>query len=245
MVASLYFNNFGASNEQQLIEDLVTESIKIYGNDVYYCPRQIEDLDEIYGEDALSIYNSAYLVDVYIKSVDGYEGDGIFLSKFGLQIRDQVTFSIAKRTFNEEIGNYIGKDVPREGDLIYFMLNPGRPQIYQIKYVSDRAIFFQLGGLQVYDMVCEVYEYSGERLATGIDAIDNIEREYTTNMSAFRLLTQDGYSITDQDGYDIVQGSYTLDSQTHDYNSDNLEIQAEADDIFDWSEVDPFSEGFA
>ena len=245
MVASPYFNNFGASNEQQLIEDLVVESVRMYGNDVYYCPREIEDLDEIYGEDSVSIYNSAYLVDVYIKSVDGYEGDGVFLSKFGLQIRDQVTFSIAKRTFNEEIGNYIGKDVPREGDLIYFTLNPGRPQLYQIKYVSDRAIFFQLGGLQVYDMVCEVFEYSDERLSTGIEAIDSIEREFSTNMSAFRILTQDGFAITDQDGYHIVEGAYTLDSQTHDYNSDNLEIQAEADDIFDWSEVDPFSEGAA
>ncbi len=245
MAVSSYFNNFGASNEQQLIEDLVVESIKIYGNDVFYCPRQIEDLDEIYGEDSLSIYNSAYMVDMYIKSVDGYEGDGVFLSKFGLQIRDQVTFSIAKRTFDEEIGSLITVEVPREGDLIYFTLNPGRPQLYQIKYVSDRAIFFQLGGLQVYDLTCEVYEYSGERLSTGIDAIDSIEREYSINMSAFRILTQDGYAITDQDGYHIVEGKYSLDSQTHDYNSDNLEIQAEADDIFDWSEVDPFSEGVA
>jgi putative IMPACT (imprinted ancient) family translation regulator len=94
-------------------------------------------------------------------------------------------------------------------------------------------------------MVCEVYEYSGERLSTGIEAIDNIEREFSINMSAFRILTQDGYAITDQDGYHIVEGAYNLDSQTHDYNSDNEEIQAEADDIFDWSEVDPFSEGTA
>jgi hypothetical protein len=94
-------------------------------------------------------------------------------------------------------------------------------------------------------MVCEVFEYSGERLSTGITDIDSIEREFSTNMSAFRILTQDGFAITDQDGYHIVEGEYTLDSQTHDYNSDNLEIQAEADDIFDWSEVDPFSEGTA
>lgn len=243
MAASLYFNNFGASNEQQLIEDLVVESIKIYGNDVFYCPRQVNDLDEIYGEDETSSYESAYFVEMYIKSVDGYEGDGVFLSKFGLQIRDQVTFSIAKRTYNEEVGQYTGEDVPHEGDLIYFTLNPGRPQLYQIKYVSDRAIFFQLGGLQVYDLVCEVFEYSNERLNTGIPDIDSIESTFTLDMAAFALETQDGYILTDQDGYPLVRGEYNFETQVHDYNADNEEIDAEADDILDWAEIDPFSEG--
>lgn len=245
MAASFYFNNFNSSQEQQLIEDLVAESIKIYGNDVFYCPRTIMDLDEIYGEDPTSEYREAFMVEMYIRSVDGFEGDGVFLSKFGLQIRDQVTFSVAKRTFNDEIGSSIGAKNPREGDLIFLQLNPDRPQIYQIKYVNDRTIFYQLGGLQVYDLVCEVFEYSGERLSTGIAAIDSIERDYTINMSAFRLLTSDGFVITDQDGYDIIQGQYSLDAQTQDYNSDNLEIQTESetDNIIDWSEVDPFSEG--
>jgi hypothetical protein len=243
MVASVYFNNFGASNEQQLIDDLVVESIKIYGNDIYYCPRQINDLDEIYGEDSTSSYESAYLVEMYIKSVDGYEGDGMFLSKFGLQIRDQVTFSVAKRTYLDEIGQYVGANVPLEGDLIYFTLHPGRPQLYQVKYVSDRAIFFQLGGLQVYDLVCEVFEYSNERLRTGIPDIDQIERTFTLDMAAFGLMTQDGHTLTDQDGYPLVRGEYSLDRQSHDFNADNDEIQAEADDILDWTEIDPFSEG--
>jgi hypothetical protein len=229
--------------EQQLVEDLVAESIKIYGNDIYYCPRTIMDRDEIYGEDTVSEYREAFMVEMYIRSVDGFEGDGVFLSKFGLEIRDQVTFSVAKRTFNNEVGANIGSKNPREGDLIFFQLNPDRPQLYQIKYVNDRSIFYQFGGLQVYDLVCEVFEYSGERLSTGIGAIDSIERDYTINMSAFRLLTSDGYVIADQDGYDIVQGQYSLDVQTQDYNSMNLEIDAEADDILDWAEIDPFSEG--
>ncbi len=94
--------------EKQLVEDLVVESIKIYGNDIYYCPRTIVAFDEILGEDSLSEYNEATMVEMYIKSVDGYEGDGVFLSKFGLEIRDQVTFTIAKRTFIDEVGNSIG-----------------------------------------------------------------------------------------------------------------------------------------
>lgn len=244
MAASLYFNNFGASNEQQLIEDLVVESVRIYGNDVHYLPRQIENLDEIYGADPTSIYNSAFFVETYIKSIDGFEGDGLFLSKFGLEIRDQITLSIAKRTFNEEVGVYTTQTLPLEGDLIYFTLNPGRAGLYQIKYVSDRSIFFQLGGLQVYDLVCEKFEYSGERLRTGIPEIDAIEGQFTTNMSAFSILTQDNFSITDQDGFPIVQGSYDLDVQTNDFNSDNEEIDIEAENILDWTEIDPFSEGY-
>ncbi len=231
--------------EQQLVEDLVVESIKIYGNDVFYCPRTIVKLDEIYGEDPISEYNSSYMVEMYIKSVDGYEGDGVFLSKFGLQIRDQITFTIAKRTYDEEVGQYTTKSVPQEGDIIFFQLNPQRSQILQIKYVNDRSIFYQLGGLLVYDLVCELFEYSNEKLNTGIAALDTIEAEYTTNIQAFRLLTQDGLAITDQDGYDIIQGQYDFDKQTQDYGSDNLEIDMEADDILDWTEIDPFSEGLA
>lgn len=231
--------------EQQLVEDLVVESIKIYGNDVFYCPRTVVKLDEIYGEDPISEYNSSYMVEMYIKSVDGYEGDGVFLSKFGLQIRDQITFTIAKRTFDAEVGQYISKTVPQEGDIIFFQLNPQRSQILQIKYVNDRAIFYQLGGLQVYDLVCELFEYSNEKFSTGVAALDAIEAEYTTDLQAFRLLTQDGFAITDQDGYDIVQGQYDFDAQTQDYGSDNLEIDMEADDILDWTEIDPFSEGLA
>jgi hypothetical protein len=185
------------------------------------------------------------MVEMYIKSVDGYEGDGVFLSKFGLQIRDQITFTIAKRTFDAEVGQYISKTVPQEGDIIFFQLNPQRSQILQIKYVNDRSIFYQLGGLQVYDLVCELFEYSNEKFSTGVAALDAIEAEYTTNEQAFRLLTQDGFAITDQDGYDIIQGQYNFDSQTQDYGSDNLEIDMEADDILDWTEIDPFSEGLA
>jgi hypothetical protein len=244
VAASLYFNNFGASNEQQLIEDLVVESVRVYGNDVHYIPYQAGNFDDVYGEDPTPTYGPAFFVEAYIKSIDGFEGDGLFLSKFGLEIRDQITLSIAKRTFNKEVGIYTNHSLPLEGDVIYFTLNPERAQLYVIKYVSDRSIFFQLGGLQVYDLVCELYEYSGERFRTGIPEIDAIEGQFTTNMAAFSILTQDNFSITDQDGFPIVQGSYDLDEQSYDFNSDNEEIDEEADNILDWTEIDPFSEGY-
>lgn len=231
-----------------MVEDLVVESIKIYGMDVYYCPRTIVNYDEILGEDTISEYNSASMIEMYIKSVDGYEGDGVFLSKFGLEIRDQVTFTVAKRTYVDEVGNSIGAVRPREGDLIFMHLNPDRPQLFQIKYVNDRAIFYQLGGLQVYDLVCELFEYSGERLSTGIPEVDNIERDNNVNMSGFSILTQDGFYIVASDGYSIVRSDYSLDNTDYNPNADafadNNELDLEGDSILDWTEVDPFSEGY-
>lgn len=230
-----------------MIEDLVVESIKIYGNDVYYCPRTIVAYDEVLGEDTLSEYNEATMIEMYIKSVDGYEGDGVFLSKFGLEIRDQVTFTVAKRTFVDEVGNSIGAVRPREGDLVFMHLNPDRPQLFQIKYCNDRSIFYQLGGLQVYDLVCELFEYSGERLRTGIPEIDNIERASNISLTSFGILTQDGFTITDESGYAIVRSEYNLDNTDYNPNADqfadNNEIDLEGDSILDWTEVDPFSEG--
>ena len=245
MTTSFYFNNFNSSMEKQLVEDLVAESIKIYGNDVYYCPATLTNYDDIYGDDRLQEYNNAYLVEMYIRSVDGYEGDQVFLSKFGLEIRDQVTFSVAIRTFNEEVGVHENITRPREGDLIYLTLNPNRPQLLVVKYVNDRTIFYQLGGIQVYDLVCETFEYSSERLNTGIAGIDDIERNYSLNMNAYGILTSDGYRITDQDGFGIIQQAFAIEAQITDSSENNSELQLEANDILDWTEIDPFSEGLA
>ena len=240
MSTNFYFNNFTNSMEQSLVEDLIIESIRIYGYDVYYCPRTLVAKDDIYGEDTLSEYKLAIPVEMYIKSYDSYEGDGTFLSKFNLEIRDQITFTLARRTFYNEVGNQAMIDRPQEGDLIWSsMMN----RLFIIKYVNNSPIYYQMGALQVWDLVCEVFEYSSERLSTGIHDIDVIERKYTTDLSAFGILTQDGYLINSQDGYDIVQGQYSLDVQSQDVFADNDEIQEEGEGIIDWAKIDPFSEG--
>jgi len=238
---SVFFNNFGNSQEQILIEDLIIESIKIYGHDVYYCPRTLINKDDIYGEDPVSEYRSAYFVEMYIKNFQSFECDGNFLSKFNLQIRDQTTFTLAIRTFDNDIGSIEAIDRPQEGDLIYSTM---MRRLFIIKYVENKAIFYQLGSLQMYDLTCELYEYSGEKLNTGIKEIDDIERKYSTNMSTFGLKTEDGDVITDEDGFDIVQEQYSLDTQAQDVFADNDEIQTEqvAKDIIDWTDIDPFSE---
>jgi hypothetical protein len=242
MTTNFYFNNFENSQEQLLIEDLVLESIRIYGHDMYYCPRTVVAKDDIYGEDTISEYNSAYFIDIYIKNVDSYEGDSTFLSKFNLEIRDQMTLTVSFRNFMNEVGKLEMIDRPQEGDLIYI---PMLDRLFIIKYVSKNAVFYQMGAVQMYDLVCEMFEYSSEKLNTGIAAIDSIEIALSLDASEYALLTTDGFIITDQDGYQIVQGGYDFEEQARDPYEDNTEFELEGESILDWTQVDPFSEGNA
>lgn len=240
MSTSFYFNNFENSQEQVLIEDLVLESIKIFGHDMFYCPRTLKAKDDIYGEDSLSEYNVSYAIDMYIKSYDSYEGDGSFLSKFNLEIRDQMTLTVSVRNFMNEIGDIALIARPQEGDLIYI---PMVDRIMIIKYVNKNPVFYQMGSIQMYDLTCEIFEYSSESLNTGIAAIDSIEQERSLDMGIFGILTNDNYIITDNDGYALVQSSYDFETQATDAFEDNTEFQLEGEAILDWSQVDPFSEG--
>lgn len=244
MATSVYFNNFQASQEQLLIENLIIESIKIYGHDVYYLPRTRVAFDEIYKEDTLSEFNTAHFVDMYIKNVDGFDGDGDFISKFGLEIRDRVTFSIARRTFNDEVGSVIEINRPREGDLIYFPLNR---KVFEIKFVEHEAIFYQLGSLQLYDIQCELFEYSNEKFKTGIQEIDLLyinnlvsDTNYSSSVTNFSIQTEDAnpYTLLAEDGYMLVDEQFQIDTL-----GDNEEIEQEADTFIDFSEIDPFAEG--
>jgi len=242
LTTNFYFNNFTNSQEQVLIEDLVLESIKIYGHDMYYCPRTLVAKDDIYGEDTISEYKTAYYIDLYIRNFDSYEGDGNFLSKFNLEIRDQMTLTVSVRNFMNEIGNIEMIDRPQEGDLIYI---PMLDRLLVIKYVNKNPVFYQMGAIQMYDLVCEMFEYSSERFNTGIDAIDSIETNLSLDASEYAILTQDGFIITSQDGYQIVQGGYNFETQARDPFEDNTEFETEGDSILDWTQIDPFSEGNA
>ena len=172
MATNFYFNNFTNSQEQILIEDLVTESIKIYGHDVYYCPKTLVARDSLYNQDDLTKYDDAYLVEMYIKNVEGFEGEGDLFQRFGVEIRDQITFVISQRVFDTEISTGTSLLRPNEGDIVFLPLN-NKP--FQIKFVEHEAVFYQMGALQTYELTCELFEYSGERFNTGITAIDNIE----------------------------------------------------------------------
>jgi len=114
-----------------------------------------------------------------------------------------------------------------------------------IKYVNKTPIFYQMGSIQMYDLVCEIFEYSSERLNTGIEAIDSIEKTKSIALETYGLLTTNGFVITNQDGYQIIQSGYDFETQAGDAFEDNTEFELEGDSILDWSQVDPFSEGTA
>lgn len=236
MATNYFFNNTSSAAEQKLIEDLVIESIKVYGIDMYYLPRTILNRNEVFREQDSASYNASYQVEMYLKSFDKWGGDGKFLSKFGLEIRDEVIFTVAFRTFNNEVTQLNGQTRPNEGDLIWLPLNK---KVFQIKFVDHEAIFYQMGSLQMYDLTCELFEYSNETFNTGIPDIDDKYVTYSTDMSDYSLMSEDGFELTDSYGNVLVQ-NYDLDEL--DGQSQIDVFTNEADDFVDFSEGNPFSE---
>lgn len=238
MATNIFFRNYDNSMEQQLLEELIIESIRQYGEDMYYLPRKLNNYDPIFGEDDQSSYESSYLVEMYIKNVDGFEGDGTFLSKFGLEIRDRVTFTVARRAFDEEVGVHEQMVRPNEGDLIYFPLNK---KCFQIKFVEKFSMFYPLGSLPTYELQCELFEYSGEKMNTGIEDIDSLQSGFSINAMDYVLRAEDSSILLDEAGNYIVNETYLQNEMISDTEDNDL-IQQEADDILDFSSRDPFSE---
>lgn len=164
-------------SEQLLYEDLVIESLRMYGQDVLYIPRETITPDEILNEE-YSKYERAYMIEMYIANVDGFEGEGNLYTKFGLEIRDQATFIVSRRQFARLVDineNAIREERPREGDLIYLPLSKG---LFEVKFVEHESPFYQLSNLPTYEMQCELFEYSAEKFDTGIDSVDYYEDQY-------------------------------------------------------------------
>ena len=176
MAKNVYFSG-GTTTEQTLYEDLIIESLKIYGHDVYYLPREIVKEDDLFGEDVLSKFDENYMIEMYVSNYEGFEGDGTLMTKFGVRITDEATFVIAKRRWEDLIAasnNLVSSFRPNEGDVIYFPLTG---QLFQIKFIEHEKPFRMLNDIQTYNLVTEVMEYSGERLETGVEEIDDITRD--------------------------------------------------------------------
>ena len=247
MTSNLYFYNYAFSGEQNLIEDLIVESIKIYGMDVQYLPRTIVAEDSFFGEDPLSKFTDSYEMEMYIKNVEGFEGEGDFLSRFNLEIRDQITFTVSQRRWAEEVtlgdthtddeGNNIGR--PAEGDLIYFPLTG---KIYEVKFIEHESIFYQMGALQTYDLTCELFQYSHEVIDTGRAAIDQIEDDYSGDALNFQITDEAGNIFTFEDSAYILQEGYRIENTDKSANNEFFGASTNIDFI-DFSEGNPFSEG--
>jgi len=278
--------------DQNLIEDLVIESIKIHGYDMLYLPRTLVKEDELFGEDVLSKFTAAVPVEMYIENVDGFEGESDFISKFGLEIRDTVTFSVSKKRFEHEIGTVSSTKItrPMEGDIVYFPLTKG---MFEIKFVEHEDPFYQSGKRYVYKLNCELFQYSQEDFDTGdtgIDKTDSIRDDlavnvtfssgsgtyltgekvwqggsYTTHTFSANVVKWNGtgkelqiagpsgsyngsLGVTGNDSSAYYTSGVTSSPSTPinipvDNFSDNRDIQIEADDVFNFTDTDPFSEG--
>ena len=169
--------------EQQTFEDIMVESLKIYGQETYYLPRQVVKRDNLLNEDIESQFLDAYTVEMYIEDIEGFGGEGNLMQKFGLEIRDEVTFIVAKRSWEKLVGawnNTVDNFRPNEGDLIYLPLSQS---FFEISFVEHEQPFYQINNLPVYKLQCKLYEYNDEDFETGIEEIDQIETVYADTLA--------------------------------------------------------------
>ena len=178
MGTSVYFNNQRASVEQQLLEDLIIESIKNHGIDVFYIPRDSQSsIDELFGDDPVKSFTQAFKIEMYLETFQDYEGNKEFFGKFGLEIQETARLCMARRVFERYVTKQLPDThhVPKEGDLIYL---PVQFKLMEIKFVEEEKNFFQLGrdskNPYMYGLTVEAFKYNGEYLNTGYDEIDKI-----------------------------------------------------------------------
>jgi len=171
MATNLYFNNVTSHAEQELINDLTSEVIQLHGMDVFYIPRTLIKEDPLLDEDVLSRFEVAYEIEMYIKGTEGFGGEGDLVSKFGLDVRDEVIFTVHKDRF--ELATT--KPKPLEGDLIFLPMSKG---LFEIKFVEHEQPFYQAGKNYSFDITCELFQYSEEQFEKGVpEVIRDIERE--------------------------------------------------------------------
>ena len=182
MATNTYFTQ-GTTGEQDLTQSLVNEQIKMFGRDVYYIPRTLVKQDTVFGEDTMSKFEGAYLIEAFIEDNSGFRGDGDMFTKFGVQIADQATFVISRTRFTEAVDDnatLIVEGRPNEGDLVYF---PMANKIFEIQFVEYEVPFFTLGKQYTWGLRCELFQYSDEDIDTGITEVDAIEVNYANAIS--------------------------------------------------------------
>ena len=210
MPTNVYFDT-GTRPEQNLYEDLMIEQLKIYGQDVFYIPRTLVKEDELFGEDTLSKFGDAYIIEMYFDNIEGYEGEKEIMSKFGLQMNEDVTFTVSRRRFEQLVShdsNLIVKTRPNEGDLVYF---PKVSKIFEITFVDKDDPFYQIHNLPAFKLKCKTFEYSGEDLDTGIKEIDAIETDNSLDLLQFQMtLEQSG---TFNEGLELEDGTGNVEQE--------------------------------
>jgi len=244
MPTNVYFDT-GTTAEQRLYENLIIEQLSVFGQDVYYLPRKLVNEDTLFDEDTSSSFNDAYIIEMYLDNIEGYEGQKEMMTRFGLDMQDEATFVVSKRRFEQLISldqNLIVSTRPNEGDLVYY---PKSKKLFEISFVDHDDPFYQLANLPVFKLRCRTFEYSHEDMATGLDVVDAIETSQSLDALAYQVVletaTESGtnYLIT-EDGDWIVSEEYSV--STIDVSSDTSFFETQGDSILDFSEMNPFGE---
>lgn len=226
MSTNPYFDSSFTADQfdQELYDSLVEESIQVHGRDYYYLPRTLSNFNELFGEDVVSVFKAAKKVEMYIENVSGWQGEQQFISKFGLEIRENASLIVSKRRFKEEIGKAFGLSNPREGDIIIFPKElDHRIRFFEISYVDAEPVFYQLGDLYSYRLSVRPFDYNGEQFETGITEIDDYELQY----GASEKLELESGTGTFSLGDIITQGnSYTATVLSFDENTKELVVTA-------------------
>ena len=191
MATNIYFQN--SITDQNLVNGLHREVIQQAGIDVMYIPRTLVKEDLILSEDVISQFNTAYEIEMYVKSSDNFGGADDAISKFGLDIRDELILVVHAESF--KFATNI--TTPLEGDLIYFPLSKG---LFEIKFVEDEQPFYQVGKNYIFELTCEVFQYGEEKIDTGTDA-DKVERENAYAVDLVLTAGGTGTYIIDEEVY--------------------------------------------
>ena len=206
MATNFYFSQ-KVRSEQNLYEDLVIESLRMYGQDVYYIPRDILEEDRILSDDIPSQFNSSHRIEMYIENIEGFDGEGDLFTKFGVEIRDQATFVVSRRRWKQLVARYdneVEGSRPFEGDLIYLGLTK---KLFQVMAVEHESPFYQLSNLPVFKLRCELFEYSGEIMDTGVEEIDDIEREYSYTYNVRTANTDVNFEVGEEVTQTLADGT--------------------------------------
>ena len=251
MPTNVYFDT-GTTSEQRLYEDLIIEQLKIYGQDVYYLPRKVANKDYIFGEDPASSFDDSYIIEMYVDNTDGYMGEQEIIKKFGLELRDDITFTVSKLRWDTLISNNadLVAERPQEGDLVYF---PTTNKFFEIQFVEHEAPFYQQSALPIYKLSCTTWEYASERLDTGITSIDSTEDDLSVDTMQFQFaLENETGSFVLESGIGaidyLINESFTMATQQPVDTGQAFETAAgtttsgTGDDILDFSERNPFGE---
>ena len=252
MPTNVYFDT-GTTSVQRLYEDLIIEQLNIYGQDVYYLPRKLANKDTIFGEDPASSFDDSYIIEMYVNNTDGFMGEQEIIKKFGLELRDDIKFTVSKLRWETLISN--NSDLqnttrPNEGDLVYF---PTTKAFFEIQFVEHEQPFYQQSALPDYNLSCTKWEYASERLDTGITTIDATEDALSTDTMNFQFTLENevGSFVLESDigetNY-VINESFTMATQQPVDQGKAFETEAgtntssTADDILDFSERNPFGE---